>query len=189
MCLRFLLQSQDFLKNLTASTQTLTLNLIPLPTQLPRRGEISQEPLIQMLKLLLFHPRRLWPPTDSSVKSVTKVSRESRTCSSTEGATTYLGNSDRRPTKIKWRKRYTYAQKRLASTTTLPVPSVTLPGLKSILAGSTARRNGSAISVLRNTLFNPTGKLIRKLAGLGSTSATVAHSSPGILIFILFLWV
>jgi hypothetical protein len=42
-----------------------------------------------------------------------------------------------------------------------------------------ARRSGSATSALRDTLFNPTGKLILKPAELVSTAVIVVPCFPG----------
>ncbi len=45
-----------------------------------------------------------------------------------------------------------------------------------------ARRSGSATSALRDTLFNPTGKLILKPAELVSTAVIVVPCFPGLFV-------
>jgi len=81
---------------------------------------------IQMLRLLLFHPRLSWPPTVSSVKYATKGSRGTRTFSFIGGVTTFHGSYDRGQTK-RFGRRYISVQRRPVSTTTPPGLSETSP--------------------------------------------------------------
>lgn len=137
----------------------------------------------QQLKLSLYHQTHSWQQTVSSVKSATRDSKGTKTCSCIDEATTCHGSWGKEQP-LRSERGFTSAQNHHVFTTTQLVHWVISRASRSTFPGSTVRKSGNVISALRSMLCSLIGKLILKPVGLRSTNVTVAPSFPGFCLFL-----